>query len=187
MMWDWWAQPASLAIAFYRFGHAGQASTSLWRRALTDVAYRIVHPVVEGWSGVTLPRETTVGRGLRIFHRGKVVINGAAVIGRNCSLVHGVTIGNRVPDGPCPVIGDDVEIGAYAQILGPVHIGDGAKIGSLAVVVDDVPAGATVVGQKAQVIMSTVLPSAPAHQSPIASNSHPHGAKEPRTEPLGEQ
>jgi hypothetical protein len=54
-------------------------------------------------------------------------------------------------------------------------------------VVDDVPAGATVVGQKAQVIISTVLPGGQAHQSPTASNSHSHIANEPKQEPLGER
>jgi serine O-acetyltransferase len=114
--------------------------------------YRILHPIVEAWSGVTLPRETEVGGNLKIYHRGKVVINGSAVIGKNCSIVHGVTIGNRRPGGPCPIIGDNVEIGAYAQVLGEVTVGKGAKIGSLAIVVDDVPEFATVVAQKAVIV-----------------------------------
>jgi serine O-acetyltransferase len=135
-----------------------------------ELLYRLLYPLVEGWSGVTLPRETRVGKNLRIHHRGKVVINGASVIGDNCSIVHGVTLGNRFPGGDCPVIGDDVEIGAYAQIVGAVHVGDGAKIGALTVVVADVPTGATVVGPKARILMSRemqdqrtrVLPAAPA-------------------------
>jgi serine O-acetyltransferase len=49
-----------------------------------------------------------------------------------------------------PVIGDDVELGAYAQVLGGVRIGDGARIGAMTVVLTDVPAGATVVGNPAR-------------------------------------
>lgn len=151
-VWNWWVHPASLAIEFYRLGRSWQNCPVRWRRAAYDVLYRVLHPIIEGWTGITLPRETAVGRNLRFYHRGKVVINGATVIGDNCSIVHGVTIGNRIPGGPCPVIGDHVEIGAYAQVLGDVRIGDRAKIGSLAVVVDDVPAGATAVGPKARLV-----------------------------------
>ena len=64
----------------------------------------------------------------------------------------GVTIGNRREDGPVPVIGDNVEFGAYAQVFGGVHVGDGSKIGAMSVVLHDVPAGATVVGAPAKVV-----------------------------------
>ena len=73
-------------------------------------------------------------------------------IGANCTLRQGVTIGNRVDDGPVPVIEDDVELGAYAQILGGVRIGRGAKIGAMSVVLCDVPPGTVAVGVPARVI-----------------------------------
>ena len=55
----------------------------------------------------------------------------------------GVTIGNRREGGPVPVLGDDVELGAYAQVLGGVQLGHGCKVGAMSVVLDDVPPGAT--------------------------------------------
>ena len=73
-------------------------------------------------------------------------------IGRNCTLRQGVTIGNRAADGPVPVIGDDVEFGAYAQVLGAVRIGNGCRIGALSVVLCDVPDGATAVGVPARIV-----------------------------------
>jgi serine O-acetyltransferase len=57
-------------------------------------------------------------------------------------------------DGPVPVLEDDVELGAYAQILGGVRIGRGARIGAMSVVLCDVPPGATAVGVPARIVES---------------------------------
>jgi serine O-acetyltransferase len=65
-----------------------------------------------------------------------------------------VTIGSRVDGGPVPVLEDDVDLGAYAQVLGDVRVGKGAKIGAMSVVLCDVPAGATAVGVPARVILA---------------------------------
>ncbi|HCE07750.1 MAG TPA: serine acetyltransferase, partial [Oxalobacteraceae bacterium] len=72
----------------------------------------------------------------------------------NCTLRQGVTIGNRQEGGPVPVLGDEVELGAYAQVLGGIRIGHGCKIGAMAVVLCDVPDGATAVGAPARIIPS---------------------------------
>lgn len=64
-----------------------------------------------------------------------------------------MTVGNRKLDGPVPVIGIDVEFGAYAQILGDVTIGDGAKIGAMSMVLENVPPNATAVGVPARIIV----------------------------------
>jgi len=74
------------------------------------------------------------------------------VIGSNCTLRQGVTIGNRTEGGAVPVIEDDVEFGAYAQVLGGIRLGNGCKIGAMSVVLQDVPPGATAVGIPARVI-----------------------------------
>ena len=63
-----------------------------------------------------------------------------------------MTIGNREEGGPVPVLEDDVELGAYAQVLGGIRIGRGAKVGAMSVVLRDVPAGATAVGIPARII-----------------------------------
>ncbi len=64
-----------------------------------------------------------------------------------------MTIGNREAGGPVPVLGDDVDVGAYAQLLGGIRIGHGCKIGAMSVVLCDVPDGATAVGAPARVIL----------------------------------
>jgi serine O-acetyltransferase len=100
--------------------------------------------------GLELQIGADIGGGLYIAHpRGVVMI--ASRIGRNCSVIANVTVGMR-NEHAFPDIGDDVFIGAGARVLGNIKIGNGAKIGANAVVIDDVPAGATVVGIPARII-----------------------------------
>lgn len=79
-----------------------------------------------------------------------IVIRGAAEIGENCDIRHGVNIIQRHLDDPMETqsatIGNNVLLGANCVILGPVQIGDNAKIGAGAIVLKDVPAGATITG-----------------------------------------
>jgi serine O-acetyltransferase len=140
------------AIGVYRFGRRLERRQAGWvKRALTPV-YWLSFRFVETLLGISLPRTARIGRGLRIWHFGGIFLHGGVVIGENCTLRQGVTIGNRTEDGPVPVLGNDVDVGAYAQILGGVHIGDGARIGALSVVLEDVPAGCTAVGIPARIV-----------------------------------
>ena len=87
-----------------------------------------------------------VGEGLQLPHNGLgVVINPNTVIGNNVKIHQNVTLGGREGSG-CPVIGDDVLIGAGAVVLGDIRVGNGAKIGAGAVVLNDVPDEAIAVG-----------------------------------------
>jgi serine O-acetyltransferase len=88
-----------------------------------------------------------------IEHQHGIIVHGDAVIGDDCILRHGVTIGNRTLDRPhdAPRIGDGVNIGAGAKILGGVVVGDGAQIGANSVVVNDVPPHSTATGIPARV------------------------------------
>ena len=94
------------------------------------------------------------GPGFRIHHFGNIFINPSVRIGANCTLRQGVTIGNRIEDGPVPTIGDNVDFGAYAQALGGVHIGNNCRIGAMSVVLCDVPDGCTAVGNPVRIIHS---------------------------------
>ncbi len=82
-----------------------------------------------------------------------IVISPNCVIGRNAKIFHQVTLGDLGRgEFDAPIIGDNVIIGAGAKIIGKIVIGDNAKIGAGAIVVENVPAGATVVGPKAVII-----------------------------------
>ena len=79
-----------------------------------------------------------------------IIVSHNAVVGKNCTVFHQVTIGEG--RGGAPVIGDGVLIGAGAKIIGGVHIGSGAKIAAGCVVMEDVPAGAVVLPAPVQII-----------------------------------
>jgi serine O-acetyltransferase len=101
------------------------------------------------WSAVTgadIPLNCQIGGGLLIPHPNGIVIHPHAKIGVNCLIFQQVTIGTRNGDG-LPQIGDHVDIGAGAKILGPVKIGAHARIGANAVIVKDVESGAVAVGR----------------------------------------
>jgi serine O-acetyltransferase len=149
------------AICIYRYGRRVLNRPRGVLRTIQLKLYWLASRIVETATGITLPLEARIGPGLRIYHFGNIVIHSQAVIGRNCTLRHGVTIGDRVPDGPTPVIADDVDFGAYAQVLGNVHIGRGAKIGAMTVVLCDVPAGATAVGVPARILPAEGQPDKP--------------------------
>jgi len=140
------------AIWVYRFGRRVRSrKPGLLRSALVKF-HAVIFRIVETITGISLPAETQIGPGLRIYHFGNIFIHPDAVIGRNCTLRPGVTIGNVGIEGPVPVVEDDVDFGAYAQVLGNVHVGRGAKLGAMTVVLSDVPADAAVFGNPARIL-----------------------------------
>ena len=92
-----------------------------------------------------------VGPGLVVRHGYSTILT-AERIGANCFAHQGVTVGWRDEHSRPPVLGDDVYLGAGAQILGPITLGDGVMVGANAVVIDDVPSGCTVAGVPARVV-----------------------------------
>lgn len=81
-----------------------------------------------------------------------MVINKFVVAGDDFTIRHGVTIGNRGPDSlACPVIGNNVELGANVVMIGDITVGNNVTIGAGSVVLDSIPDNALVVGEKARV------------------------------------
>jgi serine O-acetyltransferase len=148
----WLKEQSIWAIAVYRFGRRIETMRPGLRRWLFDRIYWFLFRAVETLTGISLPRSSVIGPGLRIWHFGNIFLHAHAVVGSGCTLRQGVTIGNRIDGGPVPVLEDDVDLGAYAQILGGVRIGRGARIGALSVVLCDVPPGATAVGIPAKIV-----------------------------------
>ncbi len=97
--------------------------------------------------GCDIPSSATIGKGFAIIHTVGVVINSKAVLGENVSIKSGAVIGKT--EKGVPVIGNNVEIGVHALLLGNITVGDGAKIGAGAIVTHDVPENAVVTNDAA--------------------------------------
>jgi carbonic anhydrase/acetyltransferase-like protein (isoleucine patch superfamily) len=104
--------------------------------------------------GVDIHPAAVLGSGLMLDHGTGIVIGETAVVGNNCSFLHGVTLGSSGKDAGDrhPKIGSNVLIGCNATVLGNITIGDSCKIGSGSIVTKPIPCGATAVGNPARVI-----------------------------------
>lgn len=104
--------------------------------------------------GIDISHSTKIGSGFYIGHFGGIVVHTNAVIGKNCNISHGVTIGqtNRGDKAGCPSIGDNVYIGPGAKIVGDITIGNNAAIGANSVITKDIPNNAVAVGIPGKVI-----------------------------------
>lgn len=143
-----WERAGFHALAVYRLGvWADQQKGPLG--LLANISYRLLYGFVRNVYSIELPRGTKVGRRLWIPHPSGIVVSFRAEIGDDCLLLQNVTIGlaghrGRKRPGPhAPRIGNGVEIGAGAVVMGGITVGDGARIGPNAVVLTDVPAGGT--------------------------------------------
>jgi serine O-acetyltransferase len=148
----WLKEQSIWAIAVYRFGRRVDARRPGLRRRALERLYWLLFRLAETLTGISLPKSARIGPGLRIWHFGNIFIHDGSVIGARCTIRQGVTIGNTGADGAAPILEDDVELGAYAQILGEVRVGRGARVGALSLVLRDVPPGAVAVGVPARIM-----------------------------------
>ena len=135
------AYPGLHALLFHRFSHR------LWGAGWFWLA-RFVSHLARWLTGIEIHPGARIGRRFFIDHGMGVVIGETAVIGDDCTLYHGVTLGGTTwkKVKRHPTLGNNVVVGAGAKVLGPIEVGDYARIGSNAVVVKDVPDHVTVVG-----------------------------------------
>lgn len=133
--------PGFHAVLIHRLSHA------CWKSGFKWLARFISH--IGRWlTGIEIHPGAEIGRRFFIDHGMGVVIGETAIIGDDCTLYHGVTLGGTTwkKGKRHPTLRDGVVIGAGAKVLGPIEIGQGARVGSNSVVLKPVPAGATVVG-----------------------------------------
>jgi serine O-acetyltransferase len=138
-----WDPSRKLLLTIRRYQKFQQKRGGLARLACKFIVLRY-----RFWSvvcGADIPLNCQLGGGLMMPHPNGIVIHPQSVIGTNCLIFQQVTIGTREIPG-APTIGDRVDIGAGAKILGPVRVGDGVKIGANSVILKDVAHGTTAVG-----------------------------------------
>jgi serine O-acetyltransferase len=112
---------------------------------------------------IELAASADIGEGLIVYHGSGLVVGSGIKAGKNLTLEHGVTLGNRIGsriDGAFswPVLGDNCFIGCGAAVLGPVRLGDNARVGANAVVLCDVPDNCSAVGVPARVLQPRAKP-----------------------------
>ena len=148
-------------MAVYRFGRWRYGITQPWLRVPLSFAYKVLKLASQILTGIDLPCEVRVGRRLLIEHFGGIIVSGDTVLGDDVVIRNGVTIGlKRTGEKGAPVIGNRVDIGTGAKVLGAITIGDDVVIGANAVVLTDVPANSLAVGVPARIIPRKPSPGA---------------------------
>ena len=148
---DWGAQ-GFWVMMVYRFGRWRYGVRPAIVRKLFSFIYKVLFKFIQIVTGIELPCEVQIGRNFVIDHFGGIIISGYAQFGDNCRIRNGVVVGLRRVEEKCaPIIGDDVDIGAGAKILGSIHIGNHVLIGANAVVLCDVPDNSVAAGVPAQI------------------------------------
>ncbi|ALE01960.1 serine O-acetyltransferase [Candidatus Pseudothioglobus singularis] len=135
------------AVLFYRLTHF------LWRYRLYWLA-RFISTFARWVTGIEIHPGAVIGRRFFIDHGMGVVIGETAIIGDDCMLYHGVTLGGTTWDKVKrhPTLKNGVVIGAGAKILGPIILGENVRVGSNSVVVRSIDDNETVVGIPGRIV-----------------------------------
>ena len=135
------------ALILYRLAHSLHRSGHYFAARLVSQSGRFL-------TGIEIHPGARIGQGLFIDHGSGVVIGETAIIGDNCTIYQGVTLGGtgKETGKRHPTLGNGVLVGAGAKLLGNFTVGDNAKIAAGAVVLGDVPEGTTAVGIPARAV-----------------------------------
>lgn len=139
--------PGLHAVQWYRLSHF------FYRHKMRFLA-RMFSQWARFFTGIEIHPGAQLGKGLLIDHGSGVVIGETAVVGDNCTIYQGVTLGGTGKDKGKrhPTLGNNVLVGSGAKILGPFNVGDNSRIAANAVVLDEVPENSTAVGVPARIV-----------------------------------
>lgn len=139
--------PSVHALIWYRAAHF------LYMHKLKFLA-RMISQITRFFTGIEIHPAAQIGKGLFIDHGMGVVIGETAVVGDDCTIYQGVTLGGTGKDTGKrhPTLGNNVMVGSGAKVLGPFTVGDNSKIAAGAVVLSEVPPNSTCVGVPARIV-----------------------------------
>ena len=139
--------PGIHAVMWHRLAHF------FYKKNMKLLA-RWISQSVRFWTGIEIHPGATIGRGLFIDHGMGVVIGETTIIGDDCTIYQGVTLGGtgKEKGKRHPTLGNNVMVGSGAKVLGPFTVGDNSKIAAGAVVLSEVPPNSTCVGVPARVV-----------------------------------
>ena len=171
--------PGVHAVLWHRLNHR------LWQIKLRWLA-RFLSTVARWLTGIEIHPGAKIGKRFFIDHGMGVVIGETTVIGDDCTLYHGVTLGGTSwqKGKRHPTLGDNVVVGAGAKILGPIEIASGCQVGSNAVVVKSAPENSTLVGIPARIITAKSDKSQQRHKTAQKIGFHAYGASQDMPDPV---
>lgn len=142
-----WLYPGVQAVMWHRVAH-------FFYKHNNKFIARWISQCVRFWTGIEIHPGAKIGKGLFIDHGMGVVIGETTVIGDNCTIYQGVTLGGtgKEKGKRHPTLGNNVMVGCGAKVLGPFTVGDNSKIAAGAVVLYEVPPGSTCVGVPARIV-----------------------------------
>lgn len=152
-----WTRPGFQAMALYRFGIWRYSVKNRFIRKLMSLLYNFLHVFVRNVYGIEISETAVIGQRLRIAHQHGITIHSRAVIGDDCLIRQGVSIGRAANHGggaknAAPVLGNHVEIGANSVVVGGITIGDDVAIGPCLAVMRNVASGSVVVATPPRVM-----------------------------------
>lgn len=139
--------PGLHAVMWHRVAHF------FYKIKLKFIA-RVISQLTRFFTGIEIHPGATIGKGLLIDHGMGVVIGETAIVGDDCTIYQGVTLGGtgKEKGKRHPTLGNNVVVGSGAKVLGPFCVGDNSKIAAGAVVLNEVPPDSTCVGVPARVV-----------------------------------
>lgn len=146
-------EPSSIVIILFRISESVNVLKFYPLKFFLNIFIIPIYRIFSVIIGISIPRNCEIESGFVIYHYGSIAINELVVIGKNCTIRQGVTIGNKNALDDVPIIGDNVDIGAGAKILGKIRVGNNVSIGANAVVIHDVPDNCIAVGVPARICL----------------------------------
>jgi len=143
------------ACACYRAGrHLNDHRPPPVIRQVVMALYHVWWKGVEVTTGISISPDCRIGPGLYIGHFGQIILHSDVVMGENCNISQGVTLGLARRDGQwgVPTVGDRVYIAPGAKVIGPIHLADGTVVGANSVLTRSTEENQIVAGVPAKVI-----------------------------------